>query len=94
MKFEELQAKRDEIYVIADKYGVENIRVFGSVARGDAGVNSDVDLLVNLKRNSLFALGGFLADMEDYLAIHVDVVEEEALHPFLQPYVMQEVRPI
>lgn len=94
MHFSDLQKKRDYIYAIAEKYGVENIRVFGSLVRDEMGKDSDIDFLVTLKRHSLFALGGFQAELEDYLTTSVDVVEEEGLHYFIAPHIMRDARPL
>lgn len=71
---EELRARRDEILAVAAGRGVFNIRVFGSVARGEARAGSDVDFLVEIDRDrSLFDLAGFYADLEDLLGCDVDV---------------------
>ena len=67
--------KRAEIVRLGDIYGVRNIRVFGSVARGDSNAASDVDLLVDMDQGrSLFDLAGFVADVQDLLGVRVDVV--------------------
>jgi predicted nucleotidyltransferase len=71
---DELRARRDEIVEVARRHGVSNIRVFGSVARGEARRGSDVDFLVDIEKGrSLFDLGGFYADLEDLLGCAVDV---------------------
>jgi uncharacterized protein len=71
---EELRARRDEIEEIAARHGVSNIRIFGSVARGDAREGSDVDFLVDIERGrSLLDLGAFYADLEDLLGCEIDV---------------------
>ena len=63
-----LTEKRDEILRIAARHGAYNVRVFGSVARGDAGPTSDVDLLVDVRPDhSAFFPGGLVADLEDLL---------------------------
>lgn len=63
-----LRAQRTKILETARRRGVRNVRVFGSVARGDERENSDVDLLVELEpARSLFDLGGFLMDVQDLL---------------------------
>ena len=59
-----LQEKREDILRIATRRGASNVRVFGSVARGDADPKSDIDLLVDLEPGrSLFDLGGLLMDL-------------------------------
>jgi predicted nucleotidyltransferase len=90
-----LQEKRSEILQAAAKRGAYNVRVFGSVARGEAGSESDIDLLVDLEPNrSLFDLGGLLADLEDLLGCHVDVVTEKGLHWYIRDRVLLEARPL
>ena len=67
--------KRTEIVRLGDLYGARNIRVFGSVARGDNSAASDVDLLVDMDQGrSLFDLAGLVADLQDLLGVRVDVV--------------------
>ena len=69
----ELRARRDEILEIASRHGVFNIRVFGSVARGDATDSSDVDLLVDVENGrSLFDVGAFYMDLRDLLGYEID----------------------
>jgi predicted nucleotidyltransferase len=90
-----LQAKRQEILKIAAKHGAYNVRLFGSVARGEAGPKSDVDILVELgKDRSLLDLGGFLTDLEDLLGCRVDVVTEKGLRTRLRARVLQEAVPL
>jgi predicted nucleotidyltransferase len=75
--------------------GATNIRLFGSVARGDDGPNSDVDLLVDLKSNvGLFALGEMSAEAERILGYSVDVVPANSLKPDLAERVLAEARPL
>lgn len=74
-----LRTMKREIEEIADRYGVTNVRVFGSVARGDADDNSDIDFLVDRKTKSLLALGGFKMDMEYLLGHKADIVTIAAL---------------
>lgn len=69
-----LRSHRDEIMRIAESRGVSNIRVFGSVARGDATPDSDIDLLVDFKvRESGLDLIGFALDLEKLLGYRVEV---------------------
>lgn len=86
---EELRQKREEIYAIADKYGVSNIRVFGSVARGEEKKNSDVDLLVkvtNYKKYCRSGWGGnlFQEEIEKILHCKTDIITEKSLHHLLK----------
>lgn len=86
-----LQSKRDEILRIAAKHGAHNVRVFGSVARGEADDESDVDFLVEMESGrSLFDLGGLLIDLETVLGRHVDVVTERGLKPRIRTRVLNE----
>jgi hypothetical protein len=86
--------RRDEILQLGDKYGARNIRVFGSVARGENGPQSDLDLLVDLDQGrSLFDLAGFVSDLQDLLAVRVDVVTPTGLR-YLRDRVLAEAVPI
>lgn len=90
-----LASRRDEILRIAAKYGASNVRVFGSVARGEAGPESDIDLLVELDpRRSLLDHVALLQDLEDMLSRKVDVVNEKALHYCVRDKVLREATPI
>ena len=84
---------RNEIRAIAARRGILEVRVFGSMARGDAGENSDVDLLVSLPPGvSGFALGGLLLDLQDLLGRRVDILTEGGLHPALRERVLGEAQ--
>jgi len=90
-----LRAKREEILRIAAKHGAYNVRVFGSVARGEADTESDVDLLVDVgPEHSSFFPGGLLADLEDLLGCQVDVLTEDALHWYIRDRVVKEAIPL
>lgn len=90
-----LTEKRDEILRIAEQHGAYNVRVFGSMARGDAGPVSDVDLLVDVRPDhSAFFPGGLVADLEDLLGRHVDVVEPAGLHWYLRDTILYEAVPL
>jgi predicted nucleotidyltransferase len=72
--------RRDEIIAVATRYGASDLRIFGSVARGDATETSDVDFLVRFEPGrSLFDQGGLLIDLRQLLGVNVDVVSEGAL---------------
>ena len=86
-----LQEKRSAILAIASQYGASNIRVFGSVARGEADAESDLDLLIQLEPGrSLFDLGGLAIDLQTLLGCKVDVVTEKGLKPRIRERVLNE----
>jgi predicted nucleotidyltransferase len=86
-----IREKHDEILRIAATYGVRNVRLFGSVARGEADKHSDVDLLVDMEeRRSLFDLGGFQYEVESLLGVPVDVVTERGLKARIRDRVVEE----
>lgn len=91
MTTEELRARRDEILRTAARYGARNVRVFGSVARGEATAASDIDILVDLEPGrSLFDLGGLLMDLRALLGQPVDVVTERGLRQRIREQVLRE----
>jgi predicted nucleotidyltransferase len=72
--------RRDEIIAFAKQYGASDIRIFGSVARGDATESSDVDFVARFEPGrSLFDQGGLLLDLRQLLGVRVDLVSEGAL---------------
>jgi len=86
-----IQQRKHEIEQIAAKYGAHNLRVFGSVARGEAGPESDLDLLVQFDANrSLFDLVTMSQELEDLFGRHVEVVTEQALHWYIRERVLHE----
>lgn len=90
-----LQNRRQEILRIASRRGAYNVRVFGSVARGDATPQSDVDLLVDLESGrTLFDLGGLQMDLESLLECPVDVITESGLRPRIRERVLREAVPL
>ena len=90
-----LHEKREDILRVASKRGAYNVRVFGSVARGEADSKSDIDLLVDLEPGrSLFDLGGLLMDLQDLLGKHLDVVTERGLRERIRERVLKEVVPL
>ena len=95
MGIEEITKHKREIFTLAAKHGASNIRVFGSIAKGTADENSDIDFLVELEAGrSLFDLGGLLMDLQDLLHRKVDVVTEKGLHWYIRDKVLKEARPI
>ena len=83
MTIEELRrSKKQDILRIAANYGVTNVRVFGSIARGESGPSSDIDFLVDLAPDrTLMDLGGLLMDLRSLLHQPVDVATERMLRP-------------
>lgn len=90
-----LFSRRQDVLRLAAKHGARNVRVFGSVARGDARPDSDIDLLVELEPGrSLFDLGGLLFDLQILLGVDVDVVTEKGLRSRIRTQVLQEAIPL
>jgi hypothetical protein len=88
-----LKEKREAILEIAARHGARNVRVFGSVARGEADEKSDIDLLVEMERGrSLLDLGGLWMDLQDLLQCKVDVATEGGLKPGIRDRVLKEAR--
>ena len=89
-----LRDKREDILRLAARHGTRNVRVFGSVVRGEAGPTSDVDLLVDMEPGrSLLDHIALLQDLEDLLGIEIDVVTERALHWYIRDTVLKEAVP-
>ncbi len=90
-----LRTHREEILAVAGRRRVENIRVFGSVARGDASAASDIDLLVDLAPHaSLLDLSGFAGEVEELLGVRVDVVPERNMDAESRERVLREALPL
>lgn len=90
-----LTGKRDDILRIAARHGVTGIRVFGSVARGDAGPNSDVDFLIEIGDDTPpWFPGGLIADLEELLGRRVDVAAPSWLHRLIKDDVLAQAVPL
>jgi len=86
---------KEALKQLALRHGAYNVRLFGSVARGESRLSSDVDLLVEMHPNrTLFDLVGFWQDAEDLLGCKVDVVSERGLSPYLRDRILQEAVPL
>lgn len=87
--------KHEEILQIAARHGAQNVRIFGSAARGEARPDSDIDFLVTLEiGRSLLDLARLLRELEALLGRNVDVVTEAGLRPRIRPQVRKEARPL
>ncbi len=90
-----LMSKRDDVLRIAARHGARNVRVFGSVARGDADEKSDIDLLVEFEPGrSLLDHAGLWMDLQELLGCKVDVVSERGIKPRIRERVLQEALPL
>lgn len=91
MKLEELKTYRREILALAQKYHAPNIRVFGSVPRGEATAESDVDFLIDVSsEQTLFDLIRLTRSLQELLGCEVDVAQSTVLHPRMREKVLQE----
>ncbi len=90
-----LSAHRTEILAIADRRRAENLRVFGSVARGESSDGSDIDILVDLKSDaSVYDVSGLAVELEQLLGVAVDVVPARSLKPGIRERVLSEAVPL
>jgi len=92
---EKIRSRREEILGLARKHDARNVRIFGSIVRGEERPDSDVDFLVEIGPNpSPFFPGGFLADLEELLGRPADIVTEKALHRAIRDQVLKEAVPL
>ncbi len=92
---EEIFQRRDEILSVAKRYGAHNVRIFGSVARGDAAETSDLDVLVSFEPGrSLFDHGGLLMDLGELLGVRVDVISEGGMRKRFRNHIIKEAIPL
>jgi predicted nucleotidyltransferase len=88
---QELRGRRDEILELAARYGASNVRVFGSVARGEADERSDVDFLVDMDEGrTLFDMGALFMDLQDALEREVMVTTVAGLRPRIREAVLKD----
>lgn len=89
---EQLREKREAILALAEEHGAENVRVFGSIVRGEAQENSDVDFLVRWDYARISSWGGVGLDMalQALLGCKVDIISENGLSPLLKERILQE----
>ncbi len=90
-----IEEKREDIVSIAARHGARNVRLFGSVARGEDTPNSDVDLLVDVgPTTSSWFPAGLVLDIEEVLGRPVEIVTEKGLNPLIKERVLQEAVPL
>lgn len=90
-----LRQKRQDILRIAESHGAHNVHIFGSVLRGEAGPDSDIDFLVEVRPvHSSWFPAGLIADLESLLEYPVDVVTRDALHWYIRDRVLSEAKPL
>lgn len=88
---DEVRAHRAEIERLGGRYGMRNIRVFGSVARGEAGAASDLDLLVDVERgHGYFDMAGFALGVEELLGVFTQVATSGGLKARIRQRVLHE----
>jgi uncharacterized protein len=92
---EEIFQRREAIIAMAKRHGASDIRIFGSVARGDAAQTSDLDLIVKFEpRRTLLDHAGLIGDLEDYLGVKVDVIDAEGMQQRFRDAVEREAVPL
>lgn len=90
-----LKDRREDILRVAAQHGAQNVRVFGSAVRGDAGPDSDLDFLVEFEAGrSLLDVTALWQDLEELLGRKVDIVEPEGLHWYIRDRVLREALPL
>ena len=86
-----VRENRDQVLSIAERYGATNVRLFGSVARGEDDDQSDIDLIVDMAPGrSLFDLGGLLMELNALLGKRVDITTERGLKQRIRDRVLKE----
>ena len=87
--------RREEILRLAEQRGAHSLRVFGSVARGEANENSDLDLLVAwAPGRSLLDHAGLVQDLQELLGMKVHVGTEKSLHWYVRDRILHEAKPL
>ena len=85
---------REAMLSLANRYGVQDIQVFGSVARGDATAASDIDVLISVPDKEHFDFFKFWYELEDLVGRDVDLVERDSIHWAIKEQVLQEAQPL
>ena len=84
---------RAQILSLASQHGIKSMKIFGSMARGDANDTSDADFLVEMEDGyDLFDLGSCLMELQDLLHCKVDMVTRDALHPRIRENILKEAQ--
>jgi predicted nucleotidyltransferase len=92
---EKIRTKKEIIEAIAKKYGLTEIFIFGSVARGDDDKDSDIDILVTSNDGTtLFDLGGFYSELEEIFGKRLSIVTRNSLRGRLKENVLKEAVPL
>jgi uncharacterized protein len=95
MTFNDLKGRGEAILAISGRYGARNLRVFGSVVRGEADSASDIDFLVEWEPGrSLFGLRGLLMDLQEHLHRKVDIMIPAMLKAHMRERVLREATPL
>lgn len=91
-----LQEKRSQILEIATKHGAFNVRVFGSVVRGEDTPESDIDFLIDYdpEKTTPWFPGGLLMDLQDLLGRRVDVLTDDGISALLRDRILAEAQPL
>ena len=91
---ETLQEKRQQVLEVAARHGALNVRVFGSVVRGEETPESDIDFLIDYDPEKVtpWFPGGLLMDLQDLLGRKVDVLTERGISPLIREQVLAEAR--
>lgn len=93
--YERIEKKRKEILALADRFGIKNIRIFGSVARRDAREGSDIDFLVEFPAGTtLLSHAAFQRELSELLGCAVDVASVNGMKQQIRKTVMQEAVPL
>jgi predicted nucleotidyltransferase len=90
-----IMKEKEAILALGKRHHARNLRIFGSIARGDDKPDSDIDFLADFEvGSSLVDLVGLKLDLEELLHRHVDIVSENSLHWFIRDNVLREARPL
>ncbi len=90
-----INEKREAVIALAEKHGARNPRIFGSVARGEAEPDSDIDILVKMEEDrSLLDVSALVLDLRDLLGVKVDVISEDGLYWLLRRRIIKEAKPL